>query len=692
MVYSTYLGGSGDDIAYGIATDSAGNAYVTGLTYSTDFPITPGAFQTTCGNPSSCGNAFVTKLNPTGSALVYSTYLGGTVAQGFSIAVDGGGNTYVTGYATNNFPVTPDAFQTTCCGAFVTKFNPTGSALVYSTYLGGSGGDSGQGIAVDSAGNSYVTGYTTSANFPVTPGAFQTTCGNPSSCGNTFVTKLNPTGSALVYSTYLGGSGVLAYESANSGFGIAVDSAGNAYVTGRTYSTNFPTTQGAFQETCGGNNYQCTHLGDAFVTKFNPTGSALVYSTYLGGKYQDAGQGIAVDTAGNAYVTGYTTSANFPVTPGAFQRVCNSGAPSSCSLYGDAFVTKINPGGSGLVCSTYLGGSYIDEGNGIVVDGASNAYVTGYTTSINFPVTPGAFQTVCKSGSNCPYSSDVFVTKVPMLPATTTTLTSSPNPSTKEESVIFTAIVASAVGPPPNGETVSFMKGKTVLGTGMLSDGSASFTTSSLPGGTNSIIAVYAGDANFAASTAKAVKQVVDKASTTTTLASSLNPSNVGQSVTFTANVVPQYGGIPTGTVTFYDGTTLLKTVGVNEGEAKYTTKTLTVGTHTITATYGSSTSFEGSTSAPLTQTVNIAPTLSSIAVAPVNSVLGVGASEQFTAYGTYSDGSSQNITSSVTWRSSNTLVATIAPGGLATAVATGSTTITAVSGPVSGTAALTIN
>lgn len=279
-----------------------------------------------------------------------------------------------------------------------------------------------------------------------------------------------------------------------------------------------------------------------------------------------------------------------------------------------------------------------------------------------------------------------------MLPATTTTLTSSPNPSTKEESVIFTAIVASAVGPPPNGETVSFMKGKTVLGTGMLSDGSASFTTSSLPGGTNSIIAVYAGDANFAASTAKAVKQVVDKASTTTTLASSLNPSNVGQSVTFTANVVPQYGGIPTGTVTFYDGTTLLKTVGVNEGEAKYTTKTLTVGTHTITATYGSSTSFEGSTSAPLTQTVNIAPTLSSIAVAPVNSVLGVGASEQFTAYGTYSDGSSQNITSSVTWRSSNTLVATIAPGGLATAVATGSTTITAVSGPVSGTAALTIN
>ena len=234
------------------------------------------------------------------------------------------------------------------------------------------------GIAVDTSGNAYVTGYTCSSDFPTTAGAFQTTFGG--GLTDAFVTELNPTGSGLVYSTYLGGSGY------DDGFGIAVDASGNAYVTGFTDSTDFPTTAGAFQTTFGG-------FGDAFVTELNPTGSGLVYSTYLGGSDDDEGYGIAVDTSGNAYVTGYTHSSDFPTTAGAFQ-----------TTYGgdrDAFVTKLNPTGSGLVYSTYLGGSDCDFGVGIAVDTSGNAYVTGITFSSDFPTTAGAFQTTLGGDRRC---------------------------------------------------------------------------------------------------------------------------------------------------------------------------------------------------------------------------------------------------------------------------------------------------
>jgi len=383
LVYSTYLGGSGSEGGgFGIAVDSLGNAYVTGGTASTDFPVTPGAFQTALAGGS---DAFVTKLDATGSALLYSTYLGGSGGEGgmFRIAVDSLGNAYVAGHtASTDFPVTVGAFQTAFVGnvaAFVTKLNATGSALFYSTYLGGStiqigGGDFKEGIAiaVDSLGNAYVAGGTTSNTFPTTPGAFQTTFGG--GLADAFATKLNPTGSALLYSTYLGGSG---YEQA---FGIAVDTLGNAYVTGETGSIDFPTTVGAFQTAFGGNS-------DAFVTKLNATGSALLYSTYLGGGsgYEQA-FGIAVDTLGNAYVSGSTTSTNFPTTLGAFQTTFGGGLI-------DAFATKLNATGSALLYSTYLGGSGIDEGLGIALDTLGNAYVTGLTFSTNFPTTPGAFQT-----------------------------------------------------------------------------------------------------------------------------------------------------------------------------------------------------------------------------------------------------------------------------------------------------------
>jgi Bacterial Ig-like domain (group 3) len=190
------------------------------------------------------------------------------------------------------------------------------------------------------------------------------------------------------------------------------------------------------------------------------------------------------------------------------------------------------------------------------------------------------------------------------LAVTTTTLTPSPNPSTYGEAVTFTAVVTSKLGAPPDGEPVSFMKGTTVLGMGTLNGGAASFTTSVLPAGTDYIKAVYSGDSKFAASTSKVVKQVVNKATTTTTLTSSLNPSNFGQSVTFTASVAPQFSGTVKGSVTFYDGTTALKTVALSGGVAKFTTSTLTLGSHSITATYNGSTSFDGS-STSMTQTVN---------------------------------------------------------------------------------------
>ena len=374
LFYSTYLGGSNDDVGFGIAVDTVGNAYVTGFTDSTNFPTTTGAFQPVFGGTF---DAFVTKLNPTGSGLVYSTYLGGggtDVSRG--IAVDTLGNAYVTGAtSSSNFPTTPGAFQTAFGGvfdAFVTKLNPTGSMLVYSTYLGGSNDDDGGGLAIDTVGNAYVTGRTASSNFPTTAGAFDTTFNGAT---DAFVAKVDATGSGLVYSTFLGGSG---FENSVFSFGgIVVDASGNAYVTGGTESSDFPTTVGAFQPASAGNE-------DAFVTKLNPTGSGVVYSTYLSGSSTDVGTAITVDGSGNAYVTGVTFSANFPTTPGAFDTTANG--------ENDVFIAKLNATGSSLVYSTYLGGSDSEFGRSIAVDSLSNVHVTGETRSLNFPTTPGAFQ------------------------------------------------------------------------------------------------------------------------------------------------------------------------------------------------------------------------------------------------------------------------------------------------------------
>ena len=368
LVYSTYLGGNQDDYGSGIAMDGSGNAYIAGSTASSDFPTANG-FQARCV---SCGNGydvFVTKINAAGSALVYSTFLGGRGDDsGTSIAVDGSGKAYVTGYTDSiNFP-TMNALQANNAGGgdvFVTKISTTGSALEYSTYLGGSGGDSGASIAVDGSGNAYVTGSTGSANFPTT----NPLQGRNGGINAAFVTKINAAGSALVYSTYLGGN------ESDGGSGIAVDVSGNAYVTGSTGSANFPTTN-PIQASYGGPTFGGS---DAFVTKINAAGSALVYSTYLGGNGNDYGHGIAVDGSGNAYVTGRTGSTNFP-TANPLQASYRGG-------FSDAFVTKINAAGSALVYSTYLGGNGDDYGASIAVDGSDNASVTGFTSATNFPTT-----------------------------------------------------------------------------------------------------------------------------------------------------------------------------------------------------------------------------------------------------------------------------------------------------------------
>ena len=386
LFYSTYVGGTGNDTGGSVAVDTAGNAYITGNTNSLDFPTAPGAFQIAYNG--GLNDVFVTKLNPTGSGLVYSTYLGGSgndeVRGGGQIVVDATGSAYVAGLTDSlNFPTTLGAFQLTSAGgadAFVTKLDPSGSILLYSTYLGGSNDDGAAGITVDAVGSAYVAGFSNSSNFPTTVGAFQTTRVD---FQEGFVTKLNPVGSGLVYSTY--------HRGTNGISGVALDAAGNAYVTGETNLTNLPTTLGAFQPSNSGG-------ADAYVSKLNPSGSGLVYATYLGGSGRDGGVGIAVDTAGNAYVSGATQSPNFPTTLGAFQTSTAGGT--------DAYVAKVNPFGTGLVYSTYLGGSGLDQALAIAIDSVGNAYVTGSTQSANFPIVPGAFQTTNAGGF------DAFVTKL----------------------------------------------------------------------------------------------------------------------------------------------------------------------------------------------------------------------------------------------------------------------------------------
>ncbi|MGQ9554937.1 MAG: SBBP repeat-containing protein [Anaerolineae bacterium] len=389
LVYSTFFGGGASDRAYGLAVGQGGSAYVTGYTTSLDLPTTPGAY-----NPVHNGayDLFVARLNGDGGALVYATFLGGSrYDYGRSIggiAVDATGSTYVTGWTDSaDFPVTAGAAYTTLAGAydaFIAKFTGTGS-LVYSTFLGGVDADYGRAIAVDESGNAYVAGQTLSPDFPTTMGSHSTTNSGGAE-GDAFLAKLNEAGSQLVFASYLGGGGD------DWATAVALDYAGSAYLTGQTGSADFPTTEGAYDISING-------TVSAFITKFSPAGDSLAYSTFLGGSGADYGRAIAVDTRLNTYISGYTSSSDFPVTDKALATGYNGG------LF-DAFVVKVDASGGQLVYSTFLGGTADDYGRAIVVDRMGNAYITGNTYSTDFPTTADAYDN-SHNGSG-----DAFVARV----------------------------------------------------------------------------------------------------------------------------------------------------------------------------------------------------------------------------------------------------------------------------------------
>jgi hypothetical protein len=386
LVWCTYLGGSGDDRAFGVTVDAAGNVYVTGWTQSTTFPVL-GAIQTKLAGSR---NAFVTKLNSSGTAIVYSTYLGSSHDQGNAIAVDSTGAAYITGDASSSsFPVL-NAYQKTFGGgqedAFVAKLNPAGNALVFSTYVGGNAADHGASIALDASRNVYITGSTYSSNFP-TASATQTKIGGGQ---DAFVAELSATGATLLFGTYIGGSGGTP-GLMEGGNGIAVDVFSNVYVAGVTSSIDFPTTTGAYQRslTNGGAN------DHGFAWKLNSS-KQVVYSTLLAGMNADVVNGVAADPAGNAYLVGSTSSTDFPGV-----RAFQSALVGTTS----GFLLKLNPTGSGLIFGSFLGGSSADAASSVAVDGMQNVIIGGLAQSSDFPLLNAA-----QSYSNGPYSG--FATRV----------------------------------------------------------------------------------------------------------------------------------------------------------------------------------------------------------------------------------------------------------------------------------------
>jgi len=377
VIYATYLGGPDGDYGKAITVDSTGAAYITGQTIGR-FPTTGGAFSETTVN---APTIFVTKLNVAGNGLVYSTYLKGS-GSGQAIALDASGNAYVAGFTyTATFPTSSGAFQQTYGGstdAFVAKLNATGSSQVFSTFLGGSAEDQAMGLKLDSGGAMYVTGFTNSSNFPVTAGAFRTTY---SGSTDVFVTKIAATGSTLQYSTFIGG------PNTDRAYAIDISPAGEVYVAGQTFSSSFPTTSGALRTTHGG-------ASDAFVSKLNAAGTGLVYSTFLGGDgsctvsdsfrlYQcDAAYAVVVDSSGQAFVGGLA-GAGFPLV----------GAPqNTAGGNGDAFLAQLNAAGSGLILSTYAGGSAGDVALALTNSTAGGPVIAGFTSSSNFPATAGSLQ------------------------------------------------------------------------------------------------------------------------------------------------------------------------------------------------------------------------------------------------------------------------------------------------------------
>ncbi len=683
LVYATYLGGTAttshvsDTDAFGIAVDGAGSAYICGETYSSDFPVTAGAFQTqNKAFANNAQNAFISKLSPDGTALSYSTYLGGSglaisgdvdFFEGDSplrMTVDTAGSAYVVGTAySTDFPTTPGAYQLTnkaaanfASNTFVAKLSPNGNSLVYSTYLGGSGvspsslpindgegrSEAGYGIAVNStgasAGEAYVTGYTFSANFPVTANGYQqVNHATANVAANAFVTKLNATGTGLVSSTYIGGTGrtingngdLDVSDNGDDGIGVTLDASGDAYVVGISSSTDFPTSTGAYQKT---NKAAANLATNVFVSKLDPTLSTLMYSTYVGGSgiqspttgdngLGDFGTGIAIDTTGNAYITGATESRDFPVTSDAFQS-----GPRSAQIVDSGFFTEVNSNGSALQYSTYLGGSGAGTYGGteysffegdffydIALDGSANAYLTGYAYSYDFPVTKNALQTVNNAGGGPGGNS--FIAKfgatagVTFLP-TTTTLSS----TTAGANITFTAAVKPATGTGVPTGTVNFYVDSVKQTTVTLDPtGTATYTTNQLSDNLYDVIAAYSGDATYGASgSSLGLTPSTGLPATTLTLTANPTSSVVGQSVTLTATLAPFNGDGFTSdgeTITFLNGGLAIGTGTLSSGVATLSTSALPPGVDYLTASYPGDANLSASVSQPLNYTVSQAAT-----------------------------------------------------------------------------------
>lgn len=408
LIYSTILGGEGFEGGSDITLDAQGNIIITGITGSNSFPTTEGVIQRTPPPlpPSSpdVTNCYVTKLNPAGNAVLFSTLLGGSgLDVCMAVKTDREGNIYLAGSTgSNDFPTTPDVFQSrlrlgtgvVAHDIFVVKLNPTGTQRIFSTLIGGGGHDWPLAMALDATGAVYLTGATSSANFPVTPGAYQSTYsgggGNDDivNQGDAFVVKLAPGGGSLAYATYVGG------RRDDMGLGIAVDAQGNAIIAGNTLSTNFPVTSGALQTQFRGvGGEPAVPAGDAFVLKLNATGTQAVFSTLLGGTLDDRATTVSLDPAGSIWVAGHTHSRDFPVTPDAPQSQNRTSTSVSNKLkLGDGFVASLTPDGSRLQFATYLGGSVSDFISGMAIGADGSVYVSGFTNSGDLQTTAASYQ------------------------------------------------------------------------------------------------------------------------------------------------------------------------------------------------------------------------------------------------------------------------------------------------------------